>query len=77
MLKDQNVYETLSQEIRSTFNSPAKINDSSCRNLAYLNAVCKEAMRIFAPLPIGTPREVPEGGETVDGHFIPAGVCTL
>lgn len=77
MLKDENVYETLAQEIRSAFDSPEKINDYSCRNLAYLNAVCKEAMRIYAPLPIATPREVPEGGDTVDGHFIPSGVRIL
>ncbi|KAH8781076.1 cytochrome P450 [Diaporthe sp. PMI_573] len=73
MLKDQKVYETLAREIRSVFDSPAKINDSSCQDLAYLNAVCKEAMRIYAPVPLGTPREVPEGGDTVDGHFVPAG----
>lgn len=77
MLKDENVYETLAQEIRSAFDSPEKINDYSCRDLAYLNAVCKEAMRIYAPLPIATPREVPEGGDTVDGHFIPSGVRIL
>jgi cytochrome P450 len=77
MLKDQKVYETLAQEIRSAFDSPAKMNDSSCQDLAYLNAVCKEAMRIYAPVPLGTPREVPEGGDSVDGHFVPAGVCIL
>ena len=46
MLKDHKVYETLAREIRSAFDSPAKNNDSSCRHLAYLNAVCKESMRI-------------------------------
>lgn len=75
MLKNQTVYQALTREIRSAFKSEAEIHESSCRNLTYLSAVCKEAMRIYAPLPIAPPREVPEGGDTIDGHFVPAGVC--
>ena len=34
-------------------------------------------MRIYAPLPLGLPRVVPRGGDTVDGHFLPAEVETI
>lgn len=29
---------------------------------------------MYPPLPFALPRVVPEGGDTVDGHFLPAGV---
>ncbi|KAI1409852.1 putative cytochrome P450 [Hypoxylon sp. FL1857] len=73
LLKTPTVYRKLASEIRSTFKASDEINEATTRDLEYLNAVCKEAMRIYAPLPLGLPREVPEGGETVDGHFLPAG----
>ncbi|OTA58824.1 putative cytochrome P450 [Hypoxylon sp. EC38] len=77
ILKTPAVYEKLASEIRSTFNSSDEITEATTRDLVYLNAVCKEAMRIYAPLPLGLPREVPEGGDTVDGHFVPAGHKTV
>ena len=64
----------LKDEIRSTFSSYDSIDASSAANLQYMHAVLREAMRIFAPLPLGLPRVVPKGGDTVDGHFIPEGV---
>jgi cytochrome P450 len=75
LLKDPAVYAKLISEIRDTFKSTDEITEMTTRDLVYLNAVCKEAMRIYAPLPLGLPRQVPEGGGTVDGHFLPAGVC--
>lgn len=74
ILKSPDVYEALAFEVRSGFTSGDGINEASTRNLMYLNAVCKEAMRIYAPLPFALPREVPEGGDSVDGYFVPAGV---
>ncbi|KAI2601923.1 putative cytochrome P450 [Hypoxylon sp. NC1633] len=73
LLKSPAVYKRLASEIRGTFESADEINEVATRDLVYLNAVCKEAMRIYAPLPLGLPREVPEGGEIVDGHFLAAG----
>ena len=43
-------------------------------SLKYLHAAALEEMRIYAPLPLGLPRVVPKGGDTVDGHFLPAEV---
>ena len=42
------------------------------RNLKYLEAVVKEGLRMFAPLPGGTPAIAPKGGITLEtGDFIP------
>ncbi|KAI1771516.1 putative cytochrome P450 [Hypoxylon cercidicola] len=73
LLKDPAAYARLVSEIRGKFKSADDINEATTHDLVYMNAVCKEAMRIYAPLPLALPREVPDGGETVDGHFLPAG----
>ena len=39
-----------------------------------MTAVIEEGLRIFPSAPIGFVRTVPEGGDTVDGHFVPGGV---
>ncbi|KAI4859907.1 cytochrome P450 [Hypoxylon rubiginosum] len=74
LLRNPNIMNILKNEIRGAFNSSQTINDNSTKSLPYLNAVCLEAMRIYPPLPLALPRLVPEGGDTIDGHFVPAGV---
>ena len=39
-----------------------------------MHAVILEGLRIYPPLPFALPRVVPEGGATVNGHFLPEGV---
>lgn len=68
------MYKKLQDEVRSSFKTYEEINAHSTAGLKYLQAVALEGMRLFAPLPLGLPRVVPEGGDTVDGHFLPAGV---
>ncbi|KAK3938182.1 cytochrome P450 [Diplogelasinospora grovesii] len=41
--------------------------------LPYLQAALKEALRIFAPVPMGLPRVVPKGGVKFDDVFFPEG----
>lgn len=41
-----------------------------------MEAVILEGMRVYAPLPFALPRVVPEGGDTVDGYFLPEKVGT-
>ncbi|KAJ2998227.1 hypothetical protein NUW58_g388 [Xylaria curta] len=74
LLRFPDVYHKLKEEIRSEFQSYDQINAKSTLHLKYLNAVIYEGMRIYSPLPFALPRVVPEGGDTVDGHFIPGGV---
>lgn len=66
--------EILVKEIESTFTSYDQVNATAAGNLKYLRAVALEGMRMYAPLPFPLPRVVPEDGDTVDGHFLPAGV---
>lgn len=72
LLRSPRVYQTLRKEIRDSFKEYKEINATSTANLRYLHAVCLEGMRMYAPLPLGLPRVVPEGGDTVDGHSLPA-----
>ncbi|PMD59186.1 cytochrome P450 [Hyaloscypha bicolor E] len=46
--------------------------DKSLDDLPYLDAVIKEGLRCFPPIPMSQPRYVPTGGRTIDGYFIPA-----
>lgn len=41
--------------------------------LAYLDAVVKEGLRCFPPIPMSFPRYVPAGGRSIDGSWIPEG----
>jgi cytochrome P450 len=71
------VLKKLKSEIRLTFKDYDRITAASTASMEYLNAVLLEGMRIYPPLPFALPRVVPEGGDTVDGHFLPAGVSVL
>lgn len=75
LLRTPHIMQTLQEEIRGAFESYDQINAASTTRLAYLNAVVLEGLRIFPPLPFALPRVVPPGGDTVDGHFVPEGVC--
>ena len=49
------------------------IQASEALNLPYLQAVLKECLRIFPPVPAGLPRKVPTGGLEIGGRRFPAG----
>ncbi|EAW12419.1 cytochrome P450 [Aspergillus clavatus NRRL 1] len=70
--RNPRILKALQEEVRSAFGRPEEINGQSTSSLKYLHAVCLEALRIFPPLALGLPRVVPEGGEMIDGYFVPA-----
>lgn len=74
LLKEPDLMHRLQSEIRTCFSSYGDIDALSTNNLALLGAVIQEALRMYPPLPLGLPRIVPQGGDTVDGHYLPAGV---
>lgn len=45
--------------------------DAPFDQLPYLDAVVKEGLRCFPPIPMSFPRYVPAGGRTLAGYFIP------
>jgi cytochrome P450 len=47
--------------------------DKVLEELPYLDAVVKEGLRCFPPIPMSQPRYVPKGGKNIDGYFIPGG----
>ena len=69
-------YAKLKEEIRShaeqgKLSSP--VTDAEARSLPYLQAVIKEGLRIIPPAQGPLYKEVPKGGDTILGHYLPAG----
>lgn len=79
LLRPQNadVLERLTREIREAFEREEDIVFEELVKLPYLSAVIEEGLRIYPSAPIGFTRTVPEGGDTVDGEYIPGGVSTV
>lgn len=74
LLKTPKAMKKLKAEVRAAFASCDQIDAQATARLSYLTAVILEGLRIYPPLPLALPRVVPEGGEIVDGHFLPSGV---
>ena len=66
--------EVLVHEIRGRFGSYEEITAQSVRDMAYLNAVLNEVLRLCPPVPWMPSRKVPEGGGVVCGRWLPGGV---
>ncbi|PQE22673.1 cytochrome P450 1 protein [Rutstroemia sp. NJR-2017a BVV2] len=73
LLENPKCLETLQREIRTTFTTEEQITNDSTTSLPYLTAVLNESLRMSPPLPDSLRREVPPGGATIAGHFIPGG----
>ncbi|KAH7122444.1 cytochrome P450 [Dendryphion nanum] len=74
VLRSPSLYMRLTTEIRTAFLTYASINNQQASKLPLLRSVILEAMRIYPPTPLGLPRLVPEGGDSVDGFWIVGGV---
>lgn len=71
LLRNPSIYQTLVQEIRSTFSNEEEITSISVNNLKYMLAVLNEGLRIYPPSPGGLGRISPSGGSVIDGYWIP------
>lgn len=67
--------ELMERGYTATCPPPDKIISSaeSASRLPYMQAVIKEGLRIHPPVPALTSKEVPEGGDTWRGIFLPGG----
>lgn len=63
--------EILLKEIRGRFTDADEITFERLTELKYMNACLKEALRVYPPVPIGSPRIVPSGGQHILGSYIP------
>ncbi|KAF4550276.1 Cytochrome P450-like protein 72 [Elsinoe fawcettii] len=70
LLKHPDKYRRLVDEVRA-FKDESDLNADTTRHMKYLNACIEEGLRYYPPVPFGTPREAPDGGNTILGEFIP------
>lgn len=74
--ENKDVQERLIAEIRNMCNdsreSPVTVVEASDK-LEYLDAVIKETLRLYAPLPASEPRSLPNRDSIIDDYNIPAG----
>ena len=74
LVKCPDAMAKLVKEIRQTFKVDSNITSGRISKLPYLNAVIQEGFRLCPPIPDGFRREVPFGGDTICGEWIPEGV---
>ena len=74
LVKNSDVMTKLVEEVRHTFKTDSDIKPGQVSKLPYLNAVIQEGFRLCPPIPDGFRREVPLGGDTICGEWIPEGV---
>ncbi|OTB05990.1 hypothetical protein M426DRAFT_319363 [Hypoxylon sp. CI-4A] len=67
--------EKLTKEVRSAFNNDDEITLTSVSKLSYMLACLNETLRHYPPVPLGLPREVPQGGVFILGKFVPQGTA--
>ncbi|EQB58913.1 cytochrome P450 [Colletotrichum gloeosporioides Cg-14] len=74
LLANPDKMKTLLEEIRSNFSTLDDLTFERLADLKYLNAVLKESLRVYPPVPIGSPRVVMPGGQQIMGKWVPEGV---
>ncbi|KXH54221.1 hypothetical protein CSAL01_02283 [Colletotrichum salicis] len=60
------------EEIRGNFTKLDELTFERLQELKYMNACLKEALRVYPPVPIGSPRVVLPGGQQILGKWVPA-----
>ncbi|XRM46065.1 hypothetical protein ABZX51_009122 [Aspergillus tubingensis] len=73
LVNEPPIKERLIQEVRERFESSQDISLSAAADLSYLTAVIQEGLRLCPPVPWMLPRQVPPGGSTVCGTWLPGG----
>lgn len=78
LINNPRVYTALRSEIDSAIASGAiqkdqPITDSEARALPYLQAVLHEGFRMYPPLAGMGSKQVPPGGDVINGYFVPGG----
>ncbi|CAI6249755.1 unnamed protein product [Periconia digitata] len=71
LLKSPQTLNTLVEEIRSSFKSQEDLTLENLGSLKYMTACIKEALRVYPPVPIGSPRNVQKGGQMILGKWVP------
>jgi len=70
--ENQQYQKKIIDEVQSVSGLEADASPEICDKLPYLDAVIKETLRLYAPLPASEPRSLPTNC-MIDGYLIPAG----
>jgi cytochrome P450 len=76
LIANPSVYQKLQREIDDGIEAgriSSPITDSEARQMPYLQAAIKEALRIKPPVAATSFKTVPPEGDIIDGKFIPGG----
>ncbi|QIX02012.1 hypothetical protein AMS68_007529 [Peltaster fructicola] len=73
LLQNPDIMAKLTAEVRSVATSAEDLRLEDLAKMKYLQAVLQEGLRMYPPASIDLPRQVPHGGISIDGNFIPAG----
>ncbi|KAK4957698.1 hypothetical protein LTR10_005665 [Elasticomyces elasticus] len=73
LLQNPGVLAKVTAEIRSAFRSVDDFRFEDLARQKYLMAVLHEGLRMYPPLPILVPREVPSSGMKIGDHWVPGG----
>lgn len=76
LVRNAEVYKALQHEIDEAFANgelSLPVKYSKGVQLELLQACIKETLRLHPPISMSLPRVVPEGGDYIDGRYIPAG----
>lgn len=76
LLTNPSAYSALQREIDDAISAGKLSNpiaDSEAKNMPYLQAVIREGLRFYPPvLGLGS-KQVPKGGDVINGYFVPEG----
>ena len=70
LIREPEKLKTLVQEVRTSFQKDEDMDAGSLKNLAYLNAVLSEGLRLCPTIPDGMRRLIPSGGAVVAGELL-------
>ena len=79
LLKSPEIMKKVVDEIRGEFKDESEITfaNATSSRLPYLTACLQEGTRVCPAIAAGLPRAVPQGGDTVCGHWLRGGVSLL
>ncbi|KFY72655.1 hypothetical protein V499_07239 [Pseudogymnoascus sp. VKM F-103] len=71
LLKNPETLKKLVGEIRGAFATEEEITLIGVGKLKYLLAVLDEGLRMYPPVPVGLPRNIPAEGAVINGKYVP------
>jgi cytochrome P450 len=74
LLQHPEKMQKLVDELTTSFDNDNEMTIENTERLPYLAAVLEEGLRLYSPAVPNFPRQVPRGGASIDGRYVPAGV---